>query len=147
LLGVLGAVVAGFVGRMLGFYAPGQNAGFNHVHNWSDSASGSVSPRKRPPYRLRVWWGRPLACPVQSAANRRLGMPESSARSLATQSAESSGNMASIASANEAATLCFRNTCVRKFPAPVPLHNQLRRGTRCRIKSQSGVLRAASETE
>lgn len=28
LLGIAGALLAGFVGRMLGIYAPGQNAGF-----------------------------------------------------------------------------------------------------------------------
>jgi uncharacterized membrane protein YeaQ/YmgE (transglycosylase-associated protein family) len=51
LLGVAGALVAGFLGRMLGLYAPGQGAG------WIMSALGAILLLAL--YRLFTHWHHP----------------------------------------------------------------------------------------
>lgn len=50
LLGIAGALVAGFIGRMLGLYASGQRAGFINVNTRSDSAAGAVSTYNAPAF-------------------------------------------------------------------------------------------------
>jgi uncharacterized membrane protein YeaQ/YmgE (transglycosylase-associated protein family) len=45
LIGIAGALIAGFLGRALGWYVPGETAGFNRIRYWSDSPAHYLSGR------------------------------------------------------------------------------------------------------